>query len=64
MNDSGIPVYLMRHGHSCANFYLLKHPYIKLVSRFRHKNTKNMTTSKMYQWINGNNNRDSYLNEL
>lgn len=64
MNDSSITVYLMRHGHSCANFYLLKHPYIKSVSRLMHKNTKNKTTSKMYQWINGNNNRDSYLNEL
>ncbi len=63
-NNSRIPVFLMRHGHSCANFYLLKHKYIKFVSRFRHKNTTNPTISKMYQWINGNNNRDSYLNEL
>ena len=63
-NNSCIPVFLMRHGHSCANFYLLKHSYIKLISRLLHKNTNNATISKMYQWINGNNNRDSYLNEL
>lgn len=63
-NNSVIPVFLMRHGHSCANFYLLKYPFIKKVSRVLHKNSKNLTISKMHEWINGNNNRDSYLNEL